>query len=185
MVKRSGAKASDLLVVTGTIGDAVLGLKLRNEPGHQALRNLSAEAKAHLSERYLLPQPRNAVAEAIRTHASAAIDLSDGLVGDVAKLAAASDVAAQIDATAVPLSEAAKAAIAAAPDLLEAAITGGDDYEIAAAVPGNRVESLAAACRAAGIALTTIGRIEPGAGVNVTGPDGTPLQLKRASFSHF
>ena len=85
---------------------------------------------AHLADRYLLPQPRNALAEAVRHHASAAMDVSDGLAGDLAKLCRASGVAAEIDVTRVPLSNAAHAALAADPALVEPILTGGDDYEI-------------------------------------------------------
>ena len=90
MVRRAGAKAGDLVFVTGTIGDAALGLVLRKG----AAWPLTDAQRDHLLSRYLLPQPRNALAEAVRTHASAAMDVSDGLVGDLAKLCAASGVSA-------------------------------------------------------------------------------------------
>jgi thiamine-monophosphate kinase len=185
MVRRAGAKPGDLLVVSGTIGDAVLGLKLRREPEAAAFAKLDQAGRAYLADRYLLPQPRLALARAVRDCASAAIDVSDGLAGDVAKLAAVSGVAAKIDARQVPLSSAAKTALAAEPKLVEQILGGGDDYEIAATVPENRLEALTEAARAAGIGLTTIGRIEAGDGVTITGFDGKPLALAQLSFSHF
>jgi thiamine-monophosphate kinase len=139
----------------------------------------------HLAERYLLPQPRNALALAIREHASASIDVSDGLAGDVAKLAAVSGVAVNLDARQVPLSAVARVALEVEPRLIELILSGGDDYEIAAAVPAGRVGALQEAARVAGIGLTTIGRIEKGDGIAVTGLDGKPLSLPRGSFSHF
>jgi len=185
MIKRSGAKAGDAIVVTGTIGDSALGLALRQRSGLKSFAGLSAEERQHLTDRYLLPQPRVELIEALRAAANAAIDISDGLVGDVAKVAAASGMAARIEAGSVPLSAAARAVVAAAPELLEAALTGGDDYEIAATVPQNRLAGLQEAARRAGIDVTTIGRIEPGNSVTVRGPDGLPMSLKQASFSHF
>jgi thiamine monophosphate kinase len=112
--------------VSGTIGDATLGLMVRKGKDWK----LTEQQRQHLASRYLLPQPRNALAEAVRTHASAAMDVSDGLVGDFSKLCRASGVAAEIQMSRIPLSDAAKAVVAADPAALESALTGGDDYEI-------------------------------------------------------
>ena len=185
MVERKGARTGDLVVVTGTIGDAALGLRLRRAPDNMPFAQLDGAAKAHLRERYLLPQPRLALAEALRECASAAMDISDGLAGDLAKLAAASGVAASIEAARVPLSPAARAAIAADEGLIETVLSGGDDYEIVAAVAENRLAALREAAVKAGIGLMTIGRIETGGGIHLAGLDGKPLHLKQASFSHF
>jgi thiamine-monophosphate kinase len=185
MIKRSGARPGDHIVVTGTLGDSSLGLELRKRPDAQGFAQLGESERKHLADRYLLPQPRLAIADALREAAHAAIDISDGLVGDLAKLAAASGVAAQIEARAVPLSVAARAVLAGAPERLETVLTGGDDYEIAAAVPENRLAALKEAATEAKVTITTIGRIETGSSVTVRGSDGQPLALKRASFSHF
>jgi thiamine-monophosphate kinase len=185
MVKRRGAKAGDAVVVTGTIGDAALGLKLRREPDAKAFAKLDAAEAAYLRERYLLPEPRLALAAALRQSASAAMDISDGLAGDLGKLAASSGVRASIEAARVPLSDAARAVLTADRRMIETALTGGDDYEIAAAIPENRLSAFEKAAAAAGVAVTTIGRIEAGEGVNVVGLDGRPLLLKQASYSHF
>ena len=132
MVRRSTAKAGDCVVVTGTIGDAALGVKLRRDRSlaerWRLTRGDGRAPRATLS----LPQPRNALAEAVLHHAAAAMDVSDGLAGDLAKLCRASSVAAEIDVARVPLSDAARAAIAAEPALIETVLTGGDDYEIVA-----------------------------------------------------
>jgi thiamine-monophosphate kinase len=184
MVRRSGARPGDVLAVTGTIGDAALGLTLRQHAG--AGRGLSAEARRHLLARYLQPEPRTALADALRAHASAALDVSDGLAGDLAKLCRASGVSAQVEVAQVPLSDAARAMLAAEPALLERALTGGDDYEILAAIPAGNLERFRAGAAAAGTALTVIGRVEAGeAAPRLLGADRRPLAFERPSFSHF
>jgi thiamine-monophosphate kinase len=184
MVRRSGARPGDLVVVTGTIGDAALGLKLRRDRGLAQSWRLTEAAAAHLEERYLLPQPRNALAEAVLQYASAAIDVSDGLAGDLAKLCRASSVAADIDVSRVPLSDAARAAVAAAPALLETALTGGDDYEIALTLAPAKLREFQLAAQAAGIAMTEIGRVQAGEDARFM-RDGKALTFARASYSHF
>ena len=181
MVRRAGARAGDRVFVSGTIGDASLGLALRNG----APWKLSDAQRQHLTSRYLLPQPRNALSEAVRRHASAAMDVSDGLAGDFAKLCRTSKVAADVEVARVPLSDAAKAVLAADPAMLETALTGGDDYEIVCTVPPAKAESFRAAAQAAQVAVTEIGEIKAGAGARFLGADGKPLIFKRASFSHF
>jgi thiamine-monophosphate kinase len=131
-----------------------------------------------------LPQPRNALAEAILQSASAAIDVSDGLAGDLAKLCRASSVAADIDVAAVPLSDAARAAIAAEPALLETALTGGDDYEIVLTLAPKKLAAFRAAAKAAGVATAEIGRVQAGDGARFL-QDGKALAFTRASYSHF
>jgi thiamine-monophosphate kinase len=181
MVRRAGAKPGDAVFVSGTIGDASLGLALRKG----APWKLSDAQRQHLVSRYLLPQPRNAIAEAVRSHASAAMDVSDGLAGDFAKLCRASKVAADIEVARVPLSDAAKAAIAVDPAMLETVLTGGDDYEIVCTVPAAKAEGFRAAARAANVAVSEIGQIAAGEGARFIGADGKPLSFARASFSHF
>jgi thiamine-monophosphate kinase len=126
-----------------------------------------------------------ALAPLLSEYATAAMDISDGLAGDLMKLAAASGVRGSIEAGRVPLSGAAQSVLAAEPALIETVLTGGDDYEIAATIPENRLGAFKDAARAVGIEVTTIGRIEAGEGVVVAGPDGQPIDLKQASFSHF
>lgn len=127
-VSRSGARPGQGVYVSGTIGDAALGLFLRQNP--QSLDGLTEAARAFLLDRYLLPCPRLDLVPALRERAAAAMDISDGLAGDLAKLCAASGASALIEAPLVPLSEAAREAAWRRPALLENILTGGDDYEI-------------------------------------------------------
>jgi thiamine-monophosphate kinase len=186
MVRRAGAAPGDHVVVTGTIGDAALGLKLRRDPSCAKRWGLARSQEDHLRDRYLVPQPRTAIAEALRAHASAAMDVSDGLAGDLAKLCRASGVAAEIACADVPLSDAAHAAVAIDPALIETVVTGGDDYEVLACVPAGRVEALCRQALAAGVAVTEIGKVVAGQGeARFLGADGKPLALAHPSFSHF
>lgn len=185
IVRRSGARLGDRILVTGTIGDAALGLALRKDPGQAEAWRLSAVARAHLTARYLMPEPRTAAAQAVRSYAHAALDVSDGLFGDMARMAKASGVAVRLQAAQVPLSPAAAAVIAVDPAAFELAVCGGDDYEIVAAVPPQNVGAYLVALRDAGLAVTEIGVVEEGEGVRIIGRDGDPLPIGPSSFHHF
>jgi thiamine-monophosphate kinase len=186
MVRRSGASPGDRVFVTGTIGDAALGLALRQTSGAASRWGLDRNQQDHLAQRYLLPQPRNPIAEALRIHASAAMDISDGLAGDLGKLCAASDVSGEVEVARLPLSDAAACALAREPALIETIAAGGDDYEVACTIPPDRIASFLAAASAAGVPVCEIGRIvsgrEPPRFIN---RDNSILALKRLSFSHF
>ena len=184
MVRRSTANVGDCVVVTGTIGDAALGVKLRRDRDLARRWQLTNAMTDHLEQRYLLPQPHNTLAEAVLQHAAAAMDVSDGLAGDLAKLCRASSVAAAIDVARVPLSDAARAAIAAAPELLETVLTGGDDYEIVLTLTPEKLAAFRAAAKAVGVAVTEIGNVQAGEGARFI-QDGKPLTFARASYSHF
>jgi thiamine-monophosphate kinase len=184
MVRRAGAKAGDAVVVTGTIGDAALGVRLRRDAGLAGQWGLPDVMCAHLLQRYFLPEPRNALAEAVLNHASAAMDVSDGLAGDLAKLCRASGVAVDIDAARVPLSDTARAAVARDPALLETALSGGDDYEIVLTLAPEKLAPFLAAAQTAGVAVTEIGRVAAGQGAHFT-HGGNAVAFARASYSHF
>jgi thiamine-monophosphate kinase len=184
MVRRATAREGDIIVVTETIGDATLGLQLRRDPALAERWRLRADAAAHLLQRYALPEPRTALAGAVLRYASAAIDVSDGLGGDLAKLCRASGVSADIDVACVPLSPAARAAVSADPALLTDVLSGGDDYEIVLTLPADRRDGFYRAADDAGIAVTEIGRVTAGQGTRFL-HDGEPLALPRRSYSHF
>ena len=133
-----------------------------------------------------MPQPRNVIAEALGAHASAAMDVSDGLAGDLAKLCRASGVATDIEVARVPLSDPARAALAREPALIETIITGGDDYEVLACVPADEAAALRRQAAAVGVAVTEIGTVAAGQGrARFHDAHGKPLALARPSFSHF
>src|SRR5258707_1205554 len=156
MLRRAGAKAGDRVVVTGTIGDAALGLLLRRDSSAAARWGLARAARESLEARYLVPEPRVAIAEILRAHASAAMDVSDGLAGDLGKLCRASAGTAEVEVPCIPLSDGARRALSAEPALIETIITGGDDYEVVACVPTGNVEALRQQASAVGVVVTEI-----------------------------
>jgi thiamine-monophosphate kinase len=182
-VGRSGARPGDALYVSGTIGDAALGLRLRRDAALRA--KLSPRARDYLLERYLLPRPRLELAPLLRACASAAMDVSDGLAGDLAKLAKASRVSARVTTRDIPLSEAAREAIAIDPTLFELALTGGDDYEILFCADNNsaEIEGFASAVSAP---CAKIGEINAGDGETFfLDARENVMKFNKLSFSHF
>ena len=185
MVRRGGARLGDHVLVTGTIGDAALGLQLRKDRKAAQRWKLARAERDDLLSRYLVPEPRNALALAIRKYATAAMDVSDGLVGDLGKLCRASNVAAEVDAVRVPVSAAARKVLQAEPRLLKTMLSGGDDYEIVCTVRPAKLSSFQAAARAVGLPVAAIGRIVKGSGASFRGADGRAMTFARGSFSHF
>lgn len=186
MVGRTGARPGDRILVTGTIGDAALGLDvLKGGAAAVALASDPAATEALVS-RYRVPQPRNVLARAVRDHATAAMDVSDGLAGDLAKLCAASAVSATVEVASVPLSAAAASLIARNVVGVETLLAGGDDYEVLCTAAPADVDALIAAGRAAGLAVTAIGTIVAGnERPRFLDGQGRDLVLKRLSYSHF
>eukprot|EP01037_Dinobryon_pediforme_P013919 gene13919-14036_t len=190
MVRRFGAKAEDRLYVTGTIGDAALGLKIRlNRPEDQGwIAALSVQNREFLKDRYLLPRPRNVFGAAMQAYAHAGMDISDGFIGDLRKMMRVSGTSARVNLAQVPLSDAAKATIESAPHVLDIALTGGDDYELLASVPTQNIDSFEAAAQNCGLRLTCIGQV---GSANVPEQalfirqDGTAQIFAQGSFSHF
>jgi thiamine-monophosphate kinase len=163
-IRRAGAQAGDVLWLTGTIGDAALGLQ-NDHP--------------HLRERYELPQPRVAFATAVRRFATAALDVSDGLLQDAQHLADVSDVALHIALDQLPLSAAAQTEDPAT--LVERA-TGGDDYEILFTAPDSA--ALHEAAQASNTRLTAIGRCEKGRGVNISHAEKAYPLPQKLGYTH-
>lgn len=182
MPKRTGVRPGDRLYVTGTIGDAAIGLKVRLGRGP----DIPQAERAFLLERYLIPEPRVALIGAMAAHATGGMDVSDGFVGDLAKMLDVSGVTARVPIYRLPLSPAARTAIAADPDLFQVAATGGDDYELLASTRPESAPAFEAAAAAAGVPLTFVceaveGRRPP----SFIGPDGNPVVFARGAFSHF
>jgi thiamine-monophosphate kinase len=188
MLRRTTAKQGDVIAVTGTIGDAALGVLLRRDENVGDEWRLSEAFRMHLRDRYLLPQPRGVLAAALRDYASSAMDVSDGLAGDLAKMCRASGVAAEIDVASVPLSDAARAALAADDRLIERILTGGDDYEILSTFSPAKFEAFRAAAAEAGVSVTKIGHVmsdvTSGEGVRFL-RDGKVLSFARPAYTHF
>jgi thiamine-monophosphate kinase len=187
MVRRSGAVPGDLVVVTGTIGDATLGLDVLKGGAAKAALAHDMAAAAGLIARYRIPQPRTALARAVRDHARAAMDVSDGLAGDLTKLLAASGVAASISTAAIPLSTPVKLLLERGTVELETLLSGGDDYEILCTIPPSRLMAFTDEAQRAGVPVSAIGTISAGAGAGACFVDaqGRELVLSRLSYSHF
>ena len=186
MVHRSGARPGDHVVVSGTIGDAALGLDILKRGRAAAILAGDAAARDMLVGRYRVPQPRNALASAVRAHARATMDVSDGLAGDLAKLCGVSGVSAVIDLKSVPLSKAASTALAAGAATMAQIISGGDDYELLCAIPPDASDEFSRAAQAAGVAVSPIGTIIAGdSPPKWLDAEGRELPLTRTSYSHF
>jgi thiamine-monophosphate kinase len=185
MVPRTAARPGDRICVTGTIGDGALGLALRQRPAARWGPALSLDKRVYLIDRYLHPRPRLAIAAALREHANAAMDVSDGLAGDLAKMCRGSGVSAEVDVDLVPLSPAARAALALDDRLLDRLLTGGDDYEVLCAVPEDRLAGFLEACAQGGVPARAIGTVTEGGDLPVFRRNGTERRYERGSFSHF
>ena len=175
---RSGARVGDELWVSGTLGDARLALEV-----FRGRVSLGGEAFERVRRAMELPQPRLALGLALRGVASSAIDLSDGLAGDLGHVLQRSGVAARVDVGALPRS----ADLAAQPLTLqhECLLAGGDDYELLfTAAPARRAEVLAAA-RRSGVAVTRCGVITAGTGLVIVDGAGRELELRLRGFDHF
>lgn len=172
MVRRSGARPGDLVFVTGTIGDSGGGLALLKAPD----ASVAAETQRALIARYRVPQPPVLFACAVRA-ASAAIDVSDGLLADLGHVAQASGVRIAVEAERIPRSAALRALWGDSLDAIVRAATAGDDYQIAFAAP--------AAIAAADTLVTGIGRVEAGAGVVLLDAQGGAVAVARPGFTHF
>ncbi|HEX8752813.1 MAG TPA: AIR synthase-related protein, partial [Solirubrobacterales bacterium] len=179
LVRRGGAAAGDLLVLTGEIGGAAAGLLLLERPELAAA--VGEETARRLRQRQLDPTPRLGTGRALAgAGARAMIDLSDGLGADAGHLAEASGVAVRIDAAALPLANGlAEVAAAAGLDPLELAVSGGEDYELLAALPEKRLSEVSVAIgEAAETTLTPVGEVLAGKGVEIRLPDGGQLPAK-------
>ena len=182
-LRRSGACAGDCLMVSGTIGDAALGLQLLRG----ALPALQARYRAFLTDRYHLPRPRLGLGQALSEAgmATAALDVSDGLVGDIGHICETSGCGAVLDAARVPLSEAARVALDTDPTLRRTILTGGDDYELLLAVRAEHVAEATALGERLGVPLTTIGRFTDGAEVQVEDESGKKIHFGTVGYRHF
>jgi len=185
MVRRTTARPGDRLFVSGTLGDGALGLQVLRNPGLATAAGLDAAAIDGLVARYRTPTPRLALAEALRKHASAAMDLSDGLAKDLGRMMRASGTGARVAFARLPLSAPAARLLAADPSRTAAIAATGDDYEILAAVPATSAASFAADAARAGVPVTDIGEVVSGAQVVISDSAGAALSFGRTGWDHF
>jgi thiamine-monophosphate kinase len=183
IVRREGAAAGDDLYVTGTIGDAGLGLAVL-----QKTERIGAADKEYLVGRYQLPEPRLTLGGALSGLASAAIDVSDGLVADAGHLAEVNSLAVEIDASAMPLSPAAEAWLLKQDDKSAAygrLATSGDDYEILFAAPQARRRAVAMAAKVSKTTVARIGSFTRASGVRLLDGERREIALKAGGYDHF
>lgn len=176
---RSGAKVGDYIYVTGTLGDAALGLKLC-----QGLHEVSKKHQTHILQRFHYPSARVALGQALRTIASSAMDLSDGLYSDIQHILNRSGVGASIDVSRIPLSQAIKDSCDGA-TAIQLALSGGEDYELLFTVPEAKRGSLDVLLSPYGIPVTCIGRITGVAGKLELKQAEQPFAYEHHGFKHF
>ncbi|MDE3226535.1 MAG: thiamine-phosphate kinase [Nitrospirota bacterium] len=185
---RSGARIGDLLYVTGTLGDSLAGLQLLTDKRGKAA-GIGSMAQSYLVERHLRPTPRLSAGQLLAKHrlATSAIDLSDGLSGDLAHICTNSKVGAEVDMLALPLSPAClDYAEARRKNPFMLALTGGEDYELLVTVPPKNKTNVERLARSFGCRLSRIGRIQsPQRGLTVIEPDGSSHKLAITSYRHF
>ena len=168
--RRGGAKPGDDIFVTGTLGDAALGLRVLKG-------DLKVQGSEMLARRFRLPEPHLALGAEIAGLATASIDVSDGLVADLGHICEESGVGAEVDRDTLPLSPPARAAVAADPVLWTDIVAGGDDYEILFTARPGAVAGLAG--------VTRIGRIVAGGGVSLRDAAGRPVEVGATGYRHF
>lgn len=184
-VRRTGGRPGDLLYVTGTLGDAALGLDVRRASAEVADWHLDEQHFAFLLERYLRPNPPLIAAGLVSGHASASMDLSDGLAKDLGRLTRVSGTGARVELARLPLSPAARAVLQRAPDRIESIIAGGDDYVVLAAVPPSRAPEFEASAAARSLPVSEIGVLTSEAGLTFVTPSGEAYTPRHPGWDHF
>jgi len=181
MLRRSGAHVGDVVLVSGTIGDAGGGLACLRGAGV----GLSEADRDFLVGRFRRPEPRVGLGQALIGLASASIDISDGLLADLGHIAEASDVRIAIDAARVPLSPGLAVLWPDATERITRATTAGDDYELAFTVPPEKCAAVVRAAGEAGVPIEEIGVVTKGRGVNLRDSAGRSIPVSRPGFEHF
>ena len=180
VIRRSGAKPGDLVFVTGTVGDAGAGLALlkSGSPSHDATGD-------YLVARYRVPRPRLAFGQRLRGVASAALDVSDGLIADLEHMAEVSRVRIAVDAPRVPLSDELTGLRGRDMPVVAEAATAGDDFEIAFSAPASCRPAIERIAGETNTRVTEIGRVSAGEGVALLDDSGQVISLDRHGYTHF
>jgi thiamine-monophosphate kinase len=178
---RGGALVGDAIYVTGTIGDGVLGLGIAKG----VLKGLEPSQESYLLERYRLPRPRIDFGIRLLGHANAAIDVSDGLIADLGHICNCSGVGACLIAQAVPLSNAAQAAVGLDQGRFSDLLTGGDDYELLFTSAPENDAALRTMAAELAVDVTRIGSIIEGSGLEVEGGETLGLNIADGGYRHF
>lgn len=185
-ITRLGAKPGDRLYVSGTIGDAHLGLRLLQDPLLAETWGLSHDDVSGLVDRYRRPPIDGVAALLIRNFAKAAIDVSDGLAADIEKLCGVSHVGAEVAVARVPFSPAAQKALAAAPELLPDLLTAGDDYVAVFAISETSADLFESEAKDHGMACAQLGTITSAEdAVRFLDENGLAMSLQKKGFTHF
>ena len=184
MVQRTTARVGDIIFVSGTLGDSALGLRARLQPGVPWVARLSPQCASCLAERYLRPAPPLALVGAVREHAQAAMDISDGLIKDLGRMCDASGVGAQLDMGRLPLSAAVSSALVQDSTLSDVIRSGGDDYQVLATVSPAKATLFEASAHRVGVRVTRIGTIVP-QGRGIIDETGTHLREGITGYDHF
>jgi thiamine-monophosphate kinase len=180
-IRRRGAQPGDLVWVSGTIGDAFLGLELLRG----AHPDLAPEHRDYLVRRFRLPEPRMELGPRLCGVARAMIDVSDGLLADLGHICETSRAAAIVELDLLPLSPAARAIVEDAPGIRARLAAAGDDYELLFAGPADAAETIATLSLRLGVRVTRIGRIDVGTGVRLVNADGHQIPLDATGYRHF
>ncbi|NVJ69261.1 MAG: thiamine-phosphate kinase [Alphaproteobacteria bacterium] len=176
MIKRAGARAGDLVFVSGTLGDASLGLK-------SVVGELPVSED--LVQRYLRPEPQMALGQALLGLATACADVSDGLLADLGHICEASDVGAEVRQGDLPLSAAAQEVLRANPGEWPCVFAGGDDYELVFTVRAEDLSKVSLVSNRLGVRLSCIGRIKGTPGCHLVDKEGLLVQTSRTGYQHF
>jgi thiamine-monophosphate kinase len=180
-IRRSGALVDDLVWVSGTIGDAYLGLAVLRG----AYSQLAPEYRAGLVRRFHLPEPRVELGPRLAGLAHAMIDVSDGLLADLGHICETSNVAARVEVETLPLSRAAKEIVDRRMGLRVSLAAGGDDYELLFTAPAGATKAIEELSSGLGLPITMIGLIERGKGVRLVDSEGRAIPVDHAGYHHF
>lgn len=181
MPRRSAARDGDRVWLSGSVGDATLGLAVRRG----GLGGLGADDRAFLLDRYLCPQPRLDLGRALVGLVHACMDVSDGLIQDLGHICRQSGLGAEVEAARLPLSPAARRAVFATETSLEKLVAGGDDYELLFTAPAGHRQAIVAAAAAAGVAVAEIGHMVAGNTIRLLDKAGEEMPIPVPGWRHF